>query len=353
MNTIQYSTVTKQQLPEFERGAAFIFKYQVVTSESESQIRLFSPFPTLPDVNIDGVHAIILESNQKFSRLQYRVDQAGCNHLTFNESHVPVLQQMENMHNYLETEINEAQSELNTLSVIAETFFPPAASLGTPRQRRSIDEEEPHNRTRRLIGAVAALAAGTRFILGEPIKDAACNALSIFNLCDSTEELERELDQVTKQQKTQQAAFQTVQDQNNEKLALLRNEIRLTQESVERNKEHTYTHISYMLERIYTLENAFRCYQSESAYRHFLQSSQLYLSQIGTLYTHFKAFRAAFYAYRNNFFSLISSLATGHFTPQFLLPTQLATIVQELAAEEFRKGSKLTPAIASGFEAIY
>ena len=71
------------------------------------------------------------------------------------------------------------------------------------------------------------------------------------------------------------------------------------------------------------------------------------------MYTHFKAFRAAFYAYRNNFFSIISSLATGHITPQFLLPTQLATIVQELAAEEFRKGSKLTPAIPSGFEAIY
>ena len=253
----------------------------------------------------------------------------------------------------MKQEVNEAQIELNTLSDVAESFFPPESSPGTTRQKRSLDEDEPHNRTRRLIGAVAALAAGTGFILGEPIKDAACSSLSIFNLCDSTEELGRELDQVTKQQKTQQKEFQTVQDQNNEKLALLPDEIRLTQESVEKIKEDTYTHISYMLERIYTLENAFRCYQFESAYRHFLQSSQLYLSQIGTLYTHFKAFRAAFYAYRNNFLSIISSLATGHITPQFLLPTQLATIVQELAAEEFRKGSKLTPAIPSGFQAIY
>ena len=109
-----------------------------------------------------------------------------------------------------------------------------------------------------------------------------------------------------------------------------------------------------MLDRIYTLEEAFRCYQLENdAYRHFPQSSQLYLSQIGTLYTHFKAFRAAFYAYRNNFFSIISSPATGYITPQFFLPNQLATIVQELANEEFRKGSKLIPAISSGFEANY
>ena len=39
-------------------------------------------------------------------------------------------------------------------------------------------------------------------------------------------------------------------------------------------------------------------------------------------------------------------------TPQFLLPTQLATIVQELAAGEFRKVDKLTSAIPSEFGAI-
>ena len=35
-HTVHYSTVNKQQLPEFKRGSAFIFKYQVITSESES-----------------------------------------------------------------------------------------------------------------------------------------------------------------------------------------------------------------------------------------------------------------------------------------------------------------------------
>ena len=113
--------MNKQQLPELEGGAAFNFKYQVVTSESESQIRLFSPFPTLPDVNIDALHAIVLESNQKLTRMQCRVEQAGCNDPTFNESHIPVLQQMESMHNHFKTEINEAQSEHNTLSATAES----------------------------------------------------------------------------------------------------------------------------------------------------------------------------------------------------------------------------------------
>ena len=48
---------------------------------------------------------------------------------------------------------------------------------------------------------------------------------------------------MTKQQKTQQQAFQTVQDQNNEIFALLRDELRLTQESVERIEQDTYTNI--------------------------------------------------------------------------------------------------------------
>ena len=225
------------------------------------------------------------------------------------------------MYKYFKQEVDEAKLELNTLSDAAESLFPPELSPETTRRRRSMKEDQLRNRTRRLIGAVAALAADTGFILGELVKNAACNALSILNLCDSSEDLERELDQVIKQQKTQQQAFQTVLDQNNEKLAVLRDEIRLTHESVEKIKEDTYTHKSYMHERIYIFEVAFWCYRVKSAYRHFFQASQIYLSQISTMYTHLKAFRAEFYAYRNNLFSIISSLATGHITPQFLLPT--------------------------------
>ena len=81
---------------------------------------------------------------------------------------------------------------------IAESFIPPNLSPGTSRRRRSKDESDLHTRTRQLIGAVLALAAVTGFIVGEPIKDAAINALSIFILCDSTQDLDRELDQLTK-----------------------------------------------------------------------------------------------------------------------------------------------------------
>ena len=36
--------------PIFKKGAAFVFIYQAVTSESESKVRVFSPFPKLPEI---------------------------------------------------------------------------------------------------------------------------------------------------------------------------------------------------------------------------------------------------------------------------------------------------------------
>ena len=122
---------------------------------------------------------MLLESNQKLSRMENLVAQAECKKLTFNKSHIPLTQQMDNIYNYLKKKINEAELELNTLTGIAESFFPPASSLARFRSRCSVVENEPHNRTRRLIGVVAALAAGTGSILGEAFKDAACNTVSI------------------------------------------------------------------------------------------------------------------------------------------------------------------------------
>ena len=106
----------------------------------------------------------------------------------FNESHIPVAQQMDNMYTYLKEEGIEAQLEINILTDIVESVFPPASSLGNLRERRSTDDDDSHNRKQLLTGAVDEMAAGKGFISEKSIKDAACNAISIFNVCDSTEE---------------------------------------------------------------------------------------------------------------------------------------------------------------------
>ena len=69
--------------------------------------------------------------------------------------------------------------------------------------------------------------------------------------------------------------------------------------------------------------------------------------------TQVKSYRAAFYAYKIALFSTLSSQAAGYVTKQSFLPDQLASIVKELANDENLRGTKLSPAIRVGHEAIY
>ena len=46
--TFQTNVGSEKEDPVFQRGAVFIYAYQAVTSESESKVRLFSPFPQPP-----------------------------------------------------------------------------------------------------------------------------------------------------------------------------------------------------------------------------------------------------------------------------------------------------------------
>ena len=85
----------------------------------------------------------------------------------------------------------------------------------------------------------------------------------------------------------------------------------------------------------------------------FYQQLQEYISYLNSLYTQVKSYRAAFYAYKIALFSTLSSLAAGYATPQFLVPDQPVSIVKELANDEILRGTKLSPAIRVGHEAIY
>ena len=43
----------------FKKGAAFVFQFQAVTAESESKVRVFSPFPRIPDINLTNAYTIL------------------------------------------------------------------------------------------------------------------------------------------------------------------------------------------------------------------------------------------------------------------------------------------------------
>ena len=58
---VQFSTHLNDEsdTPIFKKGAAFVFKYQAVTSESESKVRVFSPFPRLPEINLTEAFSLV------------------------------------------------------------------------------------------------------------------------------------------------------------------------------------------------------------------------------------------------------------------------------------------------------
>ena len=95
------------------------------------------------------------------------------------------------------------------------------------------------------------------------------------------------------------------------------------------------------------------CRRVQMVHLRFLQEIRNFISDLGTLYTHIKSYQAAFYAYKINLFCTISSLASGKITPQFLVPNAIADIVNELSNDEIPRGTKLSPAIQPGYEALY
>ena len=57
-----YSTYLNEdpEAPVFKKGAAFLFKYQTVTSESKSKVRVFSRFPKTPEMNLTGAEHMLV-----------------------------------------------------------------------------------------------------------------------------------------------------------------------------------------------------------------------------------------------------------------------------------------------------
>ena len=58
---VQLTTHSRDSLDDlvFKRGAAFVFQFQSVTLESESKVRVFSPFPRIPDINLTNAYTIL------------------------------------------------------------------------------------------------------------------------------------------------------------------------------------------------------------------------------------------------------------------------------------------------------
>ena len=88
------------------------------------------------------------------------------------------------------------------------------------------------NRSPRAIALNAAAAGAAGLILGDPVKDSACSALSIFSFCSNKTELEADVNNLLQRHTVFQKTLEQVQNRNEENFFLLRNERQETQERV-------------------------------------------------------------------------------------------------------------------------
>ena len=77
----------------------------------------------------------------------------------------------------------------------------------------------------RAIGIIAAATSTARQILGDPVKDVACSAQSVFRLSSDKTKLEADVGNLLQQQTVFQKTLEKVQIRNDEIFFLLQNEV--------------------------------------------------------------------------------------------------------------------------------
>ena len=328
-------------------GAAFTFKNQAVTSESERKVRVFS-FPKIPEVNLTGAEHMLARAIARTIALgsTYATRNGnGCAIEKINETYDLLTQQLQKRINMVK-QMSATVKDQNGLSEITKSFL--------PQIHRT--EEASIKRSRCFIGAVAVIGAGSGLLL-DPIKEAACTALSIFNMCNDNSQLSRDIEAAMDTQQQTILILQRVQAKNDDNFFLLGNEVKETQHNVKQIRDQVNEHLQTLDARMRTIKIELvahkECGRVEMVHLRFLQEIRNFISDLGTLYTHIKSYQAAFYAYKINLFSTISSLRSGKITPQVFVPNAIADIVNELSNDEIRRSTKLSPAIQPGYEAIY
>ena len=208
---VQFTTHLSDALdkPVLKKGAAFVLKYHAVTPESESKARVFSPFPKIPEINLMDA-STILQTRGHTDSVTGMDTVKLCRTERMGTLYDQLLDQLEEKLSSIQKEINAAQTDQNQLVEVASSFLPP-----------SIKPDHGTARSKRAVGIIAVAAGAAGLVLGSPVKDAACSALSIFNLCTDTKDLQENVDHVMATQIKFQAVLEKLQTKNDENFFIL------------------------------------------------------------------------------------------------------------------------------------
>ena len=214
---VQFSTHLNDEsdTPFFKKKAAFVFKYQAVTSESENKVRVFSPFPRLPEINLTEAFPLVAHKGHS-DTMAGMITVKRCQTAASEEAYELLFNRIDEQLTILDKEIAESKADRIRLVEIATSFLPQQSMLAGNTGSRSP----------RAIGLIAAAAGAAGLILWDPVKDAACSALSIFSLCPDNTEIEPNVEILLKQQTVFQRMLERVQNRNDGNIFPLGNEIK-------------------------------------------------------------------------------------------------------------------------------
>ena len=135
---VQFSTHLKDEsdTPIFKKRAAFVFKYQAVTSESESKVRVFSPFPRLPEINLTDAYSLVADrghSDTMAGMNTVKRYQTAASEEVYELLFIRIDEQL----TILDKKIAEAKADRNRLVEIVTSFLPQQSMLAGERNNRS------------------------------------------------------------------------------------------------------------------------------------------------------------------------------------------------------------------------
>ena len=169
--------------PIFKKRAPFVCKYQPVTSDSGSKVRVFVPFPRLPEINLTEAYSLVAHRRHS-DTLAGMNTVKRCQTAASENAYELLFNRLDEQLKILDTEKAGAKADRDRIVEVSTSFLPQQSMLAVNTGSRSP----------RAFGLFAAAAGAAGLILGDPVKDAACSALSIFSVCSDKTELEADVD---------------------------------------------------------------------------------------------------------------------------------------------------------------
>ena len=114
--------------PIFKKGAAFVIKYQAVTSESESKVRVFSPFPRLPEINLTEAYSLVAHKGHSDTMAGMNTVKK-CQTASSGDAYELFFNRNDEQLTILDKEIAGAKADRNRLVEIATSFLPQQSML--------------------------------------------------------------------------------------------------------------------------------------------------------------------------------------------------------------------------------